>query len=46
LRIERLFYGTHDIDAVAELMAAPRTRVEYRAEYPEPARWETPRGTA
>jgi autoinducer 2-degrading protein len=32
-------------DAVSELMAAPRTRVAYRAEYPEPARWETPRGT-
>lgn len=32
-------------DAVTDLMAAPRTRVEYRAEYPEPARWETPRST-
>jgi quinol monooxygenase YgiN len=32
-------------DAVADLMAAPRTRVEYRAEFPEPPRWETPRAT-
>jgi quinol monooxygenase YgiN len=30
-------------DTVAELMASPRTSVRYRAEFPEPGRWETPR---
>jgi quinol monooxygenase YgiN len=30
-------------DAVAELMASPRTSVKYRAEFPEPERWETAR---
>jgi quinol monooxygenase YgiN len=29
-------------DAVAEMMAEPRTSVKYRALYPEPSRWQTP----
>jgi quinol monooxygenase YgiN len=31
-------------DAVAELMAEPRTSTKYRGVFPEPSRWETPRG--
>lgn len=33
-------------DAVAELMAEPRTSKKYRADFPDDARWETPRGGA
>jgi quinol monooxygenase YgiN len=29
-------------DGVADLMAEPRTSTKFRAEFPEPARWETP----
>jgi quinol monooxygenase YgiN len=38
-------YGTWR-DAVAELMAEPRTSTKYRALYPEELRWETPPGGA
>jgi (4S)-4-hydroxy-5-phosphonooxypentane-2,3-dione isomerase len=31
-------------DAVAPLMASPRTSVRFRCVYPELPRWETPRG--
>jgi (4S)-4-hydroxy-5-phosphonooxypentane-2,3-dione isomerase len=31
-------------DAVAELMAEPRTSTKYRALFPDEQRWETPRG--
>jgi quinol monooxygenase YgiN len=33
-------------DAVAELMAEPRTSKKYRADFPDAARWETPTGGA
>jgi quinol monooxygenase YgiN len=33
-------------DAVAGLMAEPRTSIKYRAVFPDEPRWETPRGGA